>query len=221
MNAPGTSLAVHSYLDGPPRQVPGFSSLHRMVGLLLAERVPSDGRVLVLGAGGGMEINALAEDHPGWRFDGIDPSRDMLNLAAQTVDRHGERVMFHEGYIDIAPPGPFDAAISLLTFHFIPHEQRLNTLKMIHKRLQKGAPLTVAHISIPSPEPERSLWIARHLAFSGTLGANGERAKRAMSAQLSILSPEEEEALLREAGFSSVSLFYAGLSFRGWVAYAA
>ena len=28
------------------------------------------------------------------------------------------------------------------------------------------------------------------------------------------------EASLREAGFSNVSLFYAGLSFRGWVGYA-
>jgi hypothetical protein len=34
-----------------------------------------------------------------------------------------------------------------------------------------------------------------------------------------MLSPQEDEALLEEAGFSGVSLFYAGLSFRGWVAY--
>src|SRR5689334_14020915 len=39
-----------SYAEGPPRQVPGYSSLHRMVSLLLAERTPPDGRVLVLGA---------------------------------------------------------------------------------------------------------------------------------------------------------------------------
>jgi tRNA (cmo5U34)-methyltransferase len=37
---------------------------------------------------------------------------------------------------------------------------------------------------------------------------------------MSILSPEEDEAMLREAGFANVSLFYAGLSLRGWVAYA-
>jgi tRNA (cmo5U34)-methyltransferase len=36
---------------------------------------------------------------------------------------------------------------------------------------------------------------------------------------LSILSPQEDEALLEEAAFSGASLFYAGLSFRGWVAY--
>ena len=45
------------YGAGPPRQVPGFASLHRMVTMLLAERVPANGRVLVLGAGGGLELD--------------------------------------------------------------------------------------------------------------------------------------------------------------------
>ena len=41
-----------------------------------------------------------------------------------------------------------------------------------------------------------------------------------IATRLTILAPEEEEAMLRAAGFTGVSLFYAGLSFRGWVAYA-
>lgn len=32
--------------------------------------------------------------------------------------------------------------------------------------------------------------------------------------------PEQDEAILREAGFGNVSLFYAGFTFRGWVWYA-
>lgn len=221
MNTPRTLSAVDSYLEGPPKQVPGLASLHRMAGLLMAERVPQDGRVLVVGAGGGMEIKALAEDHPGWTFDGVDPSREMLDLAARTVERYADRVTFHEGRTDAAPHGPFDGAVSLLTFHFIPREQRQDTLAMIRGRLKQGAPLVLAHISVPISESERSLWIARHLAFSGVSGANRERAQQAMSNQLSILSPDEEEAMLRQAGFSGVSLFYAGFSFKGWVSYAA
>ena len=30
----------------------------------------------------------------------------------------------------------------------------------------------------------------------------------------------EEETMLQEAGFSNVSLFYAGFSFKGWLSYA-
>ena len=52
-----------------------------MAAILLGERVPEDARVLVLGAGGGLELEALAECHSGWRFDGVDPAREMLNLA--------------------------------------------------------------------------------------------------------------------------------------------
>lgn len=220
MSSSGSAEPRLTYLDGPPRQVPGFASLHRMVGLLLAERMPENGRVLVLGAGGGMEIKALAEAHAGWFFVGIDPSREMLELAADTVRPHAHQVTWHQGYIDSAPQGPFDGAVSLLTFHFIPRAQRLATLQAIHARLKPGAPLVVAHISIAETEPERSLWLSRHLAFSGTTQDNAQHTLSAMRTQLSIVAPQADEAFLREAGFHGVDLFYAGFSFRGWVAYA-
>jgi tRNA (cmo5U34)-methyltransferase len=220
---PFDAHAASSYAEGPPRQVPGYSGLHRMVSLLLAERTPPNGCVLVLGAGGGLELKALAEAHAGWSFNGVDPSADMLRLAEQTVGPHGERMRFHESYIDGAPEGPFDAATSLLTFHFIPREQRFETLKQVRRRLRAGAPFVLAHISFPQTEPERSMWIARHVAYSasdGTTPAQMESARHAIGTRLSILGPDEEEALLRDAGFSDVSLFYAGFSFKGWVAYA-
>src|SRR5690606_1732729 len=97
-----------------------------------------------------------------------------------------------------------------------PRDQRLETLRQIHDRLAPGAPFVVAHISFPQTEPERSLWIARHVEFGRADPANAESARHAIATRLSILSPGEDEALLREAGFSNVSLFYAGLSFRGW-----
>lgn len=211
---------ARSYAEGPPRQVPGFAGLHRMTSMLLAERISPHGRVLVLGAGGGLELKAFADDHPGWTFDGIDPSEAMLRVAEQIAGPHSARIRLHEGYIDAAPVGPFDGATCLLTLHFVRRDQRLGTLRQIHRRLMPGAPFVVAHISLPQAEPERSIWIARHVAFGGIDPANAESARRAIASKLSILSPEEDEALLREAGFSNVSLFYAGLSFRGWVGYA-
>jgi tRNA (cmo5U34)-methyltransferase len=217
---PFSGPANSAYLEGPPRQVPGFAGLHQMMSQLLAERVPQAGRVLVLGAGGGLELKALAEQHPHWTFDGVDPSAGMLELAQRTVAPHAARVRLHEGYVDVAPPGPFDGATCLLTFHFIAREQRLETLRQLHRRLLRGAPLVIAHISFPQTEPERSVWIARHVAFGGIDPAQAESARQAIGSRLTILAPEEEEAMLREAGFSDVSLFYAGLSFRGWVAYA-
>lgn len=215
--------AVKSYLEGPPRQVPGFSSLHRMTAMLLAERTPENGRVLVLGAGGGLELKAFADMHEGWSFDGVDPSADMLQLARQIAGHHGERMRFHEGNINIAPEEPFDAATCLLTFHHVPFEQRLETLKQIRRRLKPNAPFVLAHVSFPQTEPERSIWIDRHVAYGAPERADParlENARSAMRERLCILPPEEEEAMLREARFSDVTLFYAAFSFKGWLSYA-
>jgi len=215
--------AASSYAEGPPRQVPGYESLHRMVSLLLAERIPPDGRVLVLGAGGGQEIRALADAHPGWWFDGVDPSAEMLELARQVAGTHAERIRLHQGLISDAPDGPYDAATSILTFHFIARDQRLDTLNQIRSRLKSGAPFILVHLSFPQTEPERSIWIARHVAYgrlNGTDPALAESARQAIGSRLTILSPEDEVAMLHQAGFSNVSLFYAGLSIKGWIAYA-
>lgn len=218
-----TGDVVDAYAEGPPRQVPGFHSLHRMTTLLLAERAPENGHILVLGAGGGLELKAFADAHNGWTFTGVDPSADMLRLAETVVGEHRPRINFHEAYIENAPTGPFDGAACLLTFHFIAHDQRLETLRHIRSRLKAGAPFVLAHISFPQTEPERSLWLARHIAYSSSEKPDRDRmekAQNAMSEKLTILSPQEEENMLREAGFSGVSLFYAGFSFKGWVAYA-
>jgi tRNA (cmo5U34)-methyltransferase len=221
MDAFSDPQAVARYAEGPPRQVPGFADLQRMVMLLLAERAPDDARVLVLGAGGGLEIKAFAEAQPGWRFDGVDPSAEMLDLARLTVGPLVARTDLHHGLIDIAPKGPFDAAACILTLHFVEREERLRTLGEVRRRLKPGAPFAVAHFSFP--QGDRDLWLSRYAAFATASGIEASQAQKARSmiaARLPILAPEEDERLLRDAGFSDVSLFYAGFAFRGWVAYA-
>ncbi|WP_438590914.1 hypothetical protein, partial [Klebsiella aerogenes] len=67
------------------------------------------------------------------------------------------------------------------------------------------------------------LWLSRHAAFlvaSGLDLGKAANARAAIDKQTHILTPEEDEAILREAGFSDIGLFYAAFSFRGWVAYA-
>jgi tRNA (cmo5U34)-methyltransferase len=215
--------AVARYAEGPPRLVPGFHGLQRMAEVLLAERAPDDARVLVLGAGGGLELRAFAQARPGWSFDGIDPSAEMLRLAERTLGPLVARVRLHQGYIDAAPDGPFDAATCLLTLHFVAPEARRRMLAEVRRRLKPGAAFVVAHFSFPQGEGERARWLSRYAAFAVASGIAPEQmanARAAIDAQLTILTPEQDEALLREAGFADVALFYAGLAFRGWVAYA-
>lgn len=215
--------AVAHYHQGPPRLVPGFDDLHRLAQVLLAERAPDDARVLVLGAGGGLELKAFAQARPGWTFDGVDPSHEMLELALDTVGEHTERIRLHQGYVDAAPRGPFDAAVCLLTMHFMPLCERRHAVRAIRRRLRRGAPFVVAHMSFAQDEDERALWLARDEAYAVASGAPPEEARHrreVIERVLPVLAPEQDEALLREEGFKDVSLFYAAGVFRGWIGYA-
>ncbi|MDP4025103.1 methyltransferase domain-containing protein [Methylobacterium sp. NEAU 140] len=211
--------AVAAYADGPPRLVPGFRDLQRMALVLLSESMPGDGRLLVVGAGGGLELKVFAEARPGWRFDGVDPSAAMLDLARRTLGPLAPRARLHRGTVDAAPDGPFDTAISLLTLHFVPEAERLRTLREIRRRLRPGGALVVAHHSVP--EAGRAAWLARFADFAVASGVAPDRARamrEGVGAHLPFLTPERDEALIREAGFSDVALFYAAFTFRGWLA---
>ena len=56
---------VARYAENLARQVPGVHALHRMAHVLLAERVPPHGRVLVLGAGVAYDI--IGAGYAQWR----------------------------------------------------------------------------------------------------------------------------------------------------------
>jgi tRNA (cmo5U34)-methyltransferase len=63
-NDHGNAHDANGYAARTARHVPGPHEMHRMAGILLAEHVPAAGRVLVLGAGGGMDLRAFADMQP-------------------------------------------------------------------------------------------------------------------------------------------------------------
>lgn len=222
-NAFTDAQAVARYAEGPSRNVPGFADLQRMARLLLEEHVPDEGRVIVLGAGGGLELKAFADAHPKWSLLGVDPSSEMLELARLTLGPAAKQVELLQGYIQDAPAEYSHGATCLLTLHFLPVAERRKTIAEVHRRLHPGSPFIVAHLSFPQHAERRAEWLSRYAAFVASSGVEASKAMAAAAAvdkHLTICSPEEDEALLREAGFRHIDLFYAGLAFRGWVAYA-
>jgi len=211
--------AIASYVENAQRNVPGLTDLHRMVMLMLAEHAPNEAKILVVGAGGGMETRAMAEAQPNWRFTGVDPSAAMLDLARQTLGSLGQRVDLIEGTIDQVPDGDYDGATCLLIMHHLDRSERLNLLRSTRARLKPGARLvTVEH---SAPAPDAALWMSRSVAFRDRDGLDWDKARstgRRMTEHLTLLSSEAEQELLRDAGFEDVAMFYAAFSFRGWVA---
>ena len=215
---------VRTYAERAAQMVPSYRDIHRMATVLLAERVPRDGRILVLGAGGGLETKAFAEARSDWTFDAVDPAAAMLDLAVANLGPHASRVRTHLGYVDDAPQGPFDGATSLLTLHFLEPDARRSTAEEVRRRLAPGAPFVVAHLSFPQrDDAERELWIERHLAYlvaSGLEADDVERARAAIATRVPVLTPDVDRSILADAGFTSITEFFSAFTFRGWVCYA-
>jgi tRNA (cmo5U34)-methyltransferase len=213
-----------NYERGPTWFVPGCEASHAMAATLIDDRIGERGRILVLGAGGGLELRALAHASPGWTFVGVDPSEQMLAQARRILGaaRVDDRVQLVQGYIPDAPAGPFDAATCFLTLHFIPDDgARLDALKHIRRRLAPGAPFLMINFCIDKTSPAFERQLRVYQAFARRNGAPEDQIAgyaAGIRDQLPALPPEREEALLREAGFDDVELFYTGMSFRGWIA---
>lgn len=214
---------VSNYQNGPRLFTPGLEDLHRMMIILLSERVPDDGKILVLGAGGGLELQSMAMARPNWTFEGVDPAGPMLDLAKRTLGGDADRVTFVEGYIQDASEEKFDGAVCLLTMHFLDYKERVKTAFQIRKRLKFEAPFIMAHASFPQKPNQRDIWLNRYAEFALAKGAPPEMvsmAKAGVRNQDTLLSPQQEQAVMLASGFHGVEQFYAAFTWRGWVSYA-
>ena len=88
----------------------------------LRSRVPPTGRIVELGIGPGYLAAHLLEALPGIRYQGIDFSRPMLDIAARRLGPHAGRVVFTQADL-LADPwwqdaaGPADAVVSTWALH--------------------------------------------------------------------------------------------------------
>lgn len=213
---------VARYIDGPKRFVSGHDDMRRMAVQLLAEDAPEDAHILVVGAGGGIELRAFAEAKPAWRFTGVDPSGPMLYLARTVLGEAGDRCTLIEGVVEDAPAEFFDGASCLLTLHLIPDDgSKLATLKAIRERLRPGARFVVVDQCIDKAAPDFDLKLDRYLRYGRESGAPEDDVRMIRERLLEqghMISRTREEALLVEAGFSDIELFYAGFAWTGWTA---
>ncbi len=210
---------------GPPAFVPGHAGMLQMAGLLVAERARQDGRILVIGAGGGLDTQALAKIGPKWAFTGVDPAPAMLDLARSVLGPEvAARVELIEGVAADAPAGPFDAATCILVLAMVPDDgSKLEVLREIRARLRPGAPLILADQCFDRDAPDFDLRLDRYAAYARASGVDAETttAARAQIRQLSTLATAaRDEALLDEAGFQGRERVYQGMAWRAWIAYA-
>jgi tRNA (cmo5U34)-methyltransferase len=181
--------------------------------------------LLVVGAGGGMEIERFLPGNPGWRFTGVDPSHEMLALAQAKADHLGvrERVTLVRGTVeDLPPDARFDAATCLLVLHFLPYEGQLALLRGTVRHLRPDAPLLVASGARPDDGGLLDDLLGAWQEYGELMGMPAEQMAGTIGRLVAQPLPTEEDyaRLFREAGLQRVTRFFSilGGGISGWLA---
>ena len=74
-------MPVDEYAQTVRRVNVGYDLLFTLTHCFLRTLEQPALNLLVVGVGGGAEIERFLPDNPGWRLSGVDPSREMLTLA--------------------------------------------------------------------------------------------------------------------------------------------
>lgn len=195
----------------------------------------SDLHMLVIGVGGGAEIERFLPHHPGWKITGVDPSQQMLAQAQAKVAAFnlGERVTLVQGTIEqLAPEIRFDAATCLYVLHFLPDDAKLALLRTLRDRLQPGAPLylisavRVDKTGFDAANPTlRADFLGAWQHYGELMGMPTEQMAGIVAhlteqmSQPQVATADRVQELMREAGFTQIAPYCSMLgAMYGWIA---
>ena len=199
--------------------IPGLNGLYDAARAIIEATTTDGARILVVGAGGGREIESLGGSDRRFDITGVDPSADMLALA--TRYRRDAQVSLIKGLVDDLPGNAaFDAATSFLVMHFIRHEtEKLAFLRAIRRRLKQGATYLHADLSLSGVAAFDQIAPAfiAHAKIVG-LDAIAVPATAAIAAMLDgrVIGEAATAALFEASGFAPVAPFFRGLWYAGW-----
>jgi tRNA (cmo5U34)-methyltransferase len=207
------------YDERAAKFVPVRDALNFLVRFFLAD-LPSESRILCVGAGTGAELLDLATAFPSWRFTAVEPSPAMLEICCRKVDQAGigSRCQFHEGYLDSLPrTEPFNAATSILVSQFLTDpNQRRDFFHQIARRVRPGGHLINADLasSLSSSAFESlfEIWLRAH----GHTSQAERPAQIGWGKEVAVSRPDEIESIIANAGFECPILFYQALFIHAW-----
>ncbi|MEM6832009.1 MAG: class I SAM-dependent methyltransferase [Pseudomonadota bacterium] len=206
--------------------VPGIDGLYdSMLAVFHHELVRND-PILVVGAGGGRELELLSRSERNFEVLGVDPSASMLELARGYIAQEAaSRVKLFQGYVsDLDSSRKFAAATSVLVMHFLTDDgTKAEYLKSVRSKLRTGAPYIHVDVSIESDIEANNCGqvIAAHGQRIGApediRNAPGQYAQDMRSVDKNcVVSPARNIELLKGSGFEIVSMFFRSLWFTGW-----
>ncbi|AXI42624.1 bifunctional 2-polyprenyl-6-hydroxyphenol methylase/3-demethylubiquinol 3-O-methyltransferase UbiG [Sulfitobacter sp. SK011] len=203
------------------RTMPGLDGMYRLVHALIAGCDDKTSGVLIVGAGGGRELEELAKG----RFDGqitaLDPSVPNLDLARDVASDHGSSldVRFLVGTVDDIPQRErFKIVTSLLVMHHLRDDgAKLAYLKGLLDRLAPGGRLVHADVCFDEIEDFDRL-APIYLAHADIFGVSVDATRLELNAipNLPIISGTRTRVLFSEAGLTEPFEIFRSLWYRCW-----
>jgi len=141
-------MSRHSRYRELQASVPGLESLYVAIGDSVASACTAQSNVLIVGGGGGREIELLAQQKARARLTVVDPSSSNLREAEAKVKETGYRgpVEFVEGVVEDLPLGRnFDVVTLIFVLHTIHElENEISLLKSVRSRMTRSGKLFLA-----------------------------------------------------------------------------
>lgn len=198
---------------------PLMGCLHFLTSLILKD-LPSNSKILCVGAGTGAEILALSQIYPKWTFVALDPSASMLDVCKERLKSANvlDRCELIHGYVHELPKeAKFDAAISMLVGHFVSH--KTDFFRNMIERLCDGGYLINAEISFDLNSTEFPNMLKNWESVQTLMGATPESITtlpEQMKNVLTVLPPHDIEAHIRESGIALPVRFFQAFMICGW-----
>ncbi|MYA33659.1 MAG: class I SAM-dependent methyltransferase [Gemmatimonadales bacterium] len=203
--------------------IPGYRSSFRQALALLGGRVGPSPRVLVVGAGTGIELVTFKTARPGWRLTGVDPSRQMIDIAGHRTEEAGvgDGVRLVHGHVSDLDGDDFDAATCFNVMHFLPDDgAKQALLRDIARRLSPGAPFLLFELHGDRNGPRFDELFAAWSRYWETqgMGAAERAAFRArIDEGIHWVSEARILELLAGAGFEDAWRYYRALLYGAWI----
>ncbi len=182
-------------------------------------------RVMIVGAGTGIEMVTFKSKRPDWQCTGVDPAAQMIDIARARLMEAGidDGTSFHHGTVaDLPEDEVFDAATSFNVMHFIPDDgAKASFLRSIADRLQPGAPFILFDLfgepGSSALERDYAAWRA-YWTVRGFEGPPRDAFRKKIDNGIQWVGEPRVHELLAGAGFVDVRMFYRGLVYGAWVA---
>ena len=204
------------------RSVPGYETVVRMTGALVAEAYQGEGAVYDLGCSLGEAsawvLAACKERQP--KLVLVDSSESMLERCRQRFASQANVELLCAD-VNAVSYQPASAFILNYTLQFIPEADRSELLARLWRALLPGGVAIISEKIRLHPPQRDAEAVARHHAFKRLMGYSDREVEQKREALEDVLVPDSLDRLkerLREAGFSRVLVWFTCLN---WVSIAA